>query len=50
LEQNEVLDLVGEQTEWIGPLIKMRFEERYWGARLRMIWATFSARCGTASQ
>jgi hypothetical protein len=37
LEQKEVLDFVGEQTEWIDPLFKIWLEERYWGARLRMI-------------
>lgn len=37
LENKEVLDFVGQETEWIDPLFKIWLEERYWGARLRMI-------------
>lgn len=37
LEQKEVLDFAGKQTEWIDPLFKIWLEERYWGARLRMV-------------
>ncbi len=37
LEQKEVLDFVGEKTEWIDPLFKIWLEQRYWGARLRMV-------------
>jgi hypothetical protein len=36
LENKEVLDFVGEETEWIDPLFKIWLEERYWGAKLRM--------------
>jgi uncharacterized protein len=37
LESKEVLDFVGEQTEWIDPLFKIWLEERFWGGRLRMV-------------
>ena len=37
LENKEVLDFVGEQTEWIDPLFKIWLEERFWGSRLRMV-------------
>lgn len=37
LEQKEVLDFVGEATQWIDPLFKIWLEERYWGSRLRMV-------------
>ncbi|HRD53775.1 MAG TPA: ATP-binding protein [Flavobacteriales bacterium] len=37
LENKEVLDFQGEQTEWIDPLFKIWLEERYWGGRLRMV-------------
>jgi len=37
LENKEVLDFVGKETEWIDPLFKIWLEERFWGGRLRMI-------------
>lgn len=37
LENKEVLDFVGKQTEWIDPLFKIWLEERYWGGRLRLV-------------
>ncbi|MBL7962394.1 MAG: ATP-binding protein [Flavobacteriales bacterium] len=37
LENKEILDLVGEETEWIDPLFKIWLEERFWGGRLRMV-------------
>ncbi len=37
LESKEVLDFVGEKTEWIDPLFKIWLEERFWGSRLRMV-------------
>ena len=37
LEKKEVLDFVGEETEWIDPLFKIWLEERYWGSRLAMV-------------
>jgi AAA+ ATPase superfamily predicted ATPase len=37
LENKEVLDFVGKETEWIDPLFKIWLEERYWGGRLRMV-------------
>lgn len=37
LENKEVLDFAGKQTEWIDPLFKIWLEERFWGGRLRMV-------------
>jgi len=37
LENKEVLDFVGHQTQWIDPLFKIWLEERFWGGRLRMV-------------
>ncbi len=37
LENKEVLDFQGPQTEWIDPLFKIWLEERFWGSRLRMV-------------
>lgn len=37
LENKEVLDFVGQETEWIDPLFKIWLEERYWGSRLRLV-------------
>ena len=37
LENKEVLDFVGKDTEWIDPLFKIWLEERFWGGRLRMV-------------
>ncbi|MCU0318936.1 MAG: ATP-binding protein [Flavobacteriales bacterium] len=37
LENKEILDFVGKETEWIDPLFKIWLEERYWGSRLRMV-------------
>ena len=35
--RTEVLDLVGEQTEWIDPLFKIWLVKRYWGSRSTML-------------
>jgi AAA+ ATPase superfamily predicted ATPase len=37
LENKEVLDFVGRETEWIDPLFKIWLEERFWGSRLRLV-------------
>jgi hypothetical protein len=37
LETKEILDFVGQGTEWIDPLFKIWLEERFWGSRLRMV-------------
>jgi uncharacterized protein len=37
LENKEVLDFRGKETEWIDPLFKIWLEERFWGGRLRMV-------------
>lgn len=37
LENKEILDFVGQEVEWIDPLFKIWLEERFWGARLRMV-------------
>lgn len=37
LENKDVLDFVGRETEWIDPLFKIWLEERFWGSRLRLV-------------
>lgn len=37
LENKEILDFVGKETEWIDPLFKIWLEERFWGSRLRLV-------------